>query len=311
MIDEALRSRLEVLNRSPIPVQISLGHKDGAAPSPGVTLPKSAAVQKTPRPENLPTPPFPASPRKLTPGLLRFGNVVETAQGPHLRIRLPIENFWPNGTQFIALRQEFLQSQLAAAEHAIEPSLILVPEFASLVGALPDRAVCLDLETCGLAGSALFLIGLFRQIEGQPTIELLLARNYAEEPAVLATLWQTMLDHHVLLTFNGKTFDWPMVIERSVRHRLKPIAAPNNFIHIDILHHARRRWRKQLPNCRLQTLEQHVCRRHRTDDIPGHRIPGVYADYVRTGFERDMESVLHHNALDLVTLFDLALRLAA
>ena len=48
------------------------------------------------------------------------------------------------------------------------------------------------------------------------------ARNYAEESAVLATLWQTIADHQVLLTFNGKTFDWPMVIERSIRHRLQP-----------------------------------------------------------------------------------------
>src|SRR4029077_6149945 len=135
-------------------------------------------------------------------------------------------------------------SQLTAAQQAIEPSLVLTPEFASLVRALPDRAIGLDLENCGLAGSALFLLGLFRQIAGQPTVELLLARNYAEEPAVLATLWQTMADHHVLLTFNGKTFDWPMVIERSIRHRLEPAAAPNGFLHIDILHHSRRRWRK-------------------------------------------------------------------
>ena len=54
-----------------------------------------------------------------------------------------------------------------------------------------------------------------------------------------------------------------------------------------------------------------VCRRRRPDDIPGHRNPAVYADYVRTVFERDMDKVLYHNALDLVTLFDLALRLAA
>jgi uncharacterized protein YprB with RNaseH-like and TPR domain len=302
MIDESLRTRLEALNRAPIAVQTVPARTNGEA--------ASAAERSIPRP-HISTPARTASaPTKLTPGLLRSGDVVETLYGPHLRIRLPLENLWPSGTQLIAARQEFLQSQLAAAQQAIEPSLVLAPEFASLVGALPDRAIGLDLETCGLAGSALFLIGLFRQIEGEPTIELLLARTYAEESAVLATLWQTIAEHHVLLTFNGKTFDWPMVIERSVRHRLQPVAAPINFLHIDILHHARRRWRKQLPNCRLQTLEQHVCRRHRTDDIPGHRIPAVYADYVRTGFERDMDSVLHHNALDLVTLFDLALRLA-
>jgi uncharacterized protein YprB with RNaseH-like and TPR domain len=134
-------------------------------------------------------------------------------------------------------------------------------------------------------------------------------------------------DHDVLLSFNGKSFDWPMVVERSVRHRLKPVgwASPaNGFafelgpvgnghpakVHIDILHHARRRWRKRLPDCRLQTLERHVCRRTREADIPGHAIPGVYADFVRTGFERDMDRVLYHNALDLITLVDLAHRLA-
>jgi uncharacterized protein YprB with RNaseH-like and TPR domain len=311
MIDESLRTRLEALNRAPIAAQTAPAHANGEAASAGLSLPKPVAGRTTKR-SHISTPSRPTPPVKLTPGLLRSGDIVETGHGPHLRIRLPLENLWPNGAQLIASRQEFLQSQLATAQQAVEPSLVLAPEFASLVGALPDRAIGLDLETCGLAGAALFLIGLFRQIEGQPTIELLLARNYSEEPAVLATLWQTIADHHVLLTFNGKTFDWPMVIERSVRHRLQPaVATTNNFLHIDILHHARRRWRKYLPNCRLQTLEQHVCRRHRTDDIPGHRIPGVYADYVRTGFERDMDSVLHHNALDLVTLFDLALRLAA
>jgi hypothetical protein len=58
-------------------------------------------------------------------------------------------------------------------------------------------------------------------------------------------------------------------------------------------------------------LEWHVCRRTRAADIPGHAIPAAYAQYVRTGFERDMDIVLYHNALDLVTLFDLAHRLAA
>jgi uncharacterized protein YprB with RNaseH-like and TPR domain len=314
MIDDSLRSRLEALNRGPMPAGTATERPAGEVASRAKSLRMSVAG---PQAKNTPIRPTATQSRpaphtiKPTPGLLRSGAEVETSSGPHLRIRLPIENLWPNGSQLIAARQQFLQMQLATAQQAIEPKVALAPEFASFIGALPDGAVGLDLETCGLAGSALFLIGLIRQIEGQPTIELLLARNYAEEAAVLDTLWQTIAGHQVLLTFNGKTFDWPMVLERSVRHRLKVNDAARNRLHIDILHHARRRWRRQLPNCRLQTLEQHVCRRLRTDDVPGHRIPAVYADYVRTGFEREMDSVLHHNALDLVTLFDLALRLAA
>jgi uncharacterized protein len=301
-VDEKMRRRLEVLNRGPLPATVRRSIQAAAPP----------ATRPIARPQTKPAESisnFTSS--RPTASLLHSGDVVETPVGQHLRIRLSVEALWQNGGQLIAARQDFLTSRLAIANQAIEPTIAISPEFTSLIKALPDRTVALDLETCGLAGCALFLVGLFRHIAGNPTIELLLARNYAEEAAVLNTLWETLTNYDVLLTFNGKTFDWPMVLERSVRHRLqnhKPLA---QFTHIDILHHARRRWRKQLPNCKLQTLEWHVCRRRRAADIPGSQIPAVYANYVRTGFERDMDTVLHHNALDLVTLFDLALRLAA
>jgi uncharacterized protein YprB with RNaseH-like and TPR domain len=305
-LDESLRSRLEALNRGPLPPPAP--QQPIVVTSIGVST--AAAAMRTPSQLKIPVV-LPGAGSKAIPGLLRSGAEVETEYGQHLRVCIPIDELWRNSSQLIATRQQYLQSQLSIAQQAVKPNIALDPEFAALIAALPDRTVALDLETCGLAGSALFLIGLCRQIDGQATIELLLARNYAEEAAVLASLWRTIADCDVLLTFNGKSFDWPMVIERSVRHRLQFPDAHNGFVHIDILHHARRRWKKTLPNCRLQTLEWHVCRRHRTDDIPGHRIPAVYADFVRTGFERDMDAVLHHNALDLVTLFDLALRLAA
>jgi uncharacterized protein YprB with RNaseH-like and TPR domain len=183
-------------------------------------------------------------------------------------------------------------------------------EFAALVAAMPERMLLLDLETCGLGGAALFLAGVLRQVDAVPTVELLVARNYAEEHAVLESLWQIIANQEVLVTFNGKAFDWPMVLDRSVRYRLEAARSPRKLLHVDMLHHARRRWRRQLPDCRLQTLERFVCRRSRSGDIPGHRIPAAYADYVRTGFERDMEAILYHNAMDLVTLLDLSLRLA-
>jgi len=298
-LDESIRTRLEALNRAPLPSMVPHAQgKTTAAPIHYLQPTKSSIKPAAILPQ-------------YSPGLLRSGETVENSDGQHLRICIPIETLWKDSRQLIATRQEYLHSQLGIARQAIEPALAIDPEFAALIAALPDRTVALDLETCGLAGSALFLVGLCRHIHGEPTIELLLARTYAEEAAVLASLWNIFFDCDVLLTFNGKSFDWPMVIERSVRHRLQFPDPHDEFVHIDILHHARRRWKKMLPNCRLQTLEWHVCRRRRTDDIPGHRIPAVYADFVRTGFERDMDAVLHHNALDLVTLFDLALRLAA
>jgi uncharacterized protein YprB with RNaseH-like and TPR domain len=298
-LDESIRSRLEALNRAPLPAPVRHAHVDAArisersVPEAKIAFIPAVGLQKS------------------ISGLLHSGQPMENSDGEHLRICIPLETLWNNGPQLIASRQEYLQSQLAIANGAIEPTIAIDPEFASLIAALPDRTVALDLETCGLAGSALFLVGLCRCVNGETTIELLLARNYSEEAAVLASFWKIIAECDVLLTFNGKSFDWPMVVERSVRHRLQFPGPDERLIHIDILHHARRRWKKMLPNCRLQTLEWHVCKRRRTGDIPGHRIPAVYAEYVRTGFEREMDAVLHHNALDLVTLFDLALRLAA
>jgi uncharacterized protein YprB with RNaseH-like and TPR domain len=278
MIEDQLRRRLESLNRAPLPPINANAFSIGAPSTTSHAKSSSSGIL----------------PMRQAPALLLHGEVVETAAGEHWRVRQPLDAIWQGGEELVAARRKNLQSRLAMSQET----------------ALPDRAIVLDLETCGLAGAALFLVGMLRQIDGAATIELLLARNYAEEATVLESLWQIVAGQDVLVTFNGRTFDWPMVLERSIRHRLKR-DAERPLHHIDVLHHARRRWRKQLPNCRLQTLERHICRRHRPADIPGHAIPGVYADYVRTGFERDMNTVLCHNAADLVTLLDLALRLAA
>ncbi|MFW6171353.1 MAG: ribonuclease H-like domain-containing protein, partial [Planctomycetota bacterium] len=80
-------------------------------------------------------------------------------------------------------------------------------------------------------------------------------------------------------------------------------------IHCDLLHHARRRWKDKLPDCKLQTLERYVCRRRRTADIPGREIPSAYHDFVRSGDAWLIRAVLHHNALDLVTLLQLSMLL--
>ena len=76
-------------------------------------------------------------------------------------------------------------------------------------------------------------------------------------------------------------------------------------MHCDLLHHARRRWKGLLPNCKLQTLERYVCRRYRTSDLAGALVPAAYHDFVRTGETRHLDEILHHNALDLVTLVQL------
>jgi len=180
-------------------------------------------------------------------------------------------------------------------------------ELAALAACLPAGAVFLDLETCGLGSSTIFLAGVIYHVGGGYRLSQLLARHYGEEAALLWRLAQLVEDKQVLVTFNGKSFDWPCVLDRTVCHRLPPPG--QDMTHCDLLHHARRRYKHELPNCKLQTLEWYLCGRRRVDDIPGSEIPAAYHEFVRTGAEDEMQSILHHNALDLLTLLELAERL--
>jgi uncharacterized protein YprB with RNaseH-like and TPR domain len=320
MDDERLRRRLEAINRGETPPRIE-DAMQGAMPT------EHSDVGMLPRRENMPLKKVSSSSRvvKPIPALLERGEVIRTSAGEHLRVRLPIDELWPGGSRLVAARQQHLRQLLDAQTQEADSPGALEADFAAFAAALPDRALLLDLETCGLAGAALFLVGLLRHVDGLPTVELLLARDYSEEQAILESLWDAMAAHNVLVTFNGKSFDWPMVVDRSTRHRLSARRTAgqassgtlwqgtvgSNVRHVDVLHHARRRWREVLPDCRLQTLEELICRRRREGDLPGQMIPAAYAEYVRTGFEREMDAILFHNAVDLVTLLDLALRLAA
>jgi uncharacterized protein YprB with RNaseH-like and TPR domain len=300
---------------------------------------------------------------------LESGEVVENSGGKHLRIVQAVEAIWNGGERLALARHNILRqtpphsddSELQSPERSVE-RLGHRRELGALVDLFPDRAMFLDVETCGLAGAALFLVGILRRMGGRLAVELLLARNYAEEKAVLVSLWQRAATHDMLVTFNGKSFDWPMVLDRSTRYLLgragcaggnrfdspknggmkewrnegmnqageAPVGIPPflhssipssrdsiragpvqpELMHIDILHHARRRWRGKLPDCKLQTLERYICGRRRHGDIPGAEIPAAYQRFVETGDPREMELILFHNALDLVTLLELSLRLA-
>lgn len=172
----------------------------------------------------------------------------------------------------------------------------------------PERALFIDTETTGLAGNMVFLLGAMRIAGGDIVLTQVLARDYREEPALLEA-WRGMAaSADMLVSFNGKSFDVPILRDRVGLHRLE---APPERLHVDLLHHARRRWRSVLPDCRLQTIEWRLCGRRRVGDIPGEEIPAAYHDFVRTGDARDMLTVMHHNALDLFTLADIALALAS
>jgi len=169
----------------------------------------------------------------------------------------------------------------------------------------PTDVVFLDLETTGLGNSPLFLIGTMLWNDGSFVVRQYLARNYAEEAAVISLFLEACDGKRLLVTFNGKSFDVPYVRTRSVANGI-----PYPFVpaHFDMLHECRRIWKDVLPNCKLQTLESHICGRARCGDIPGEEIPEAYHAYVRTENAWQMVEVLKHNMLDLITMADLMTR---
>ena len=133
--------------------------------------------------------------------------------------------------------------------------------------------------------------------------EQLLARDYAEEAAILQKFGERHADARLLVTFNGKAFDLNLIRERAAYHGVEmPDRDPP---HLDLLHESRRRWRGRLPNYKLQTLEQYLCGRHRAGDIPGSAIPDAYHQYVDTQDARRIADILRHNLLDILTMAEI------
>lgn len=175
------------------------------------------------------------------------------------------------------------------------------------------RLLFLDLETTGLfggAGTQAFLVGC-ATIDGDSIrVRQFLMPGFEHERAVLAELQSWSNDHGALCTYNGRTFDVPLVETRFMFHR---VACPLEGVpHLDMLHAARRLWRQRPltmgtpdpddSSCSLAVLEKHLAGMHRIGDVPGYEIPSRFFRFVRDGDARPLEAVLEHNRLDLISL---------
>ncbi|MCJ7434113.1 MAG: ribonuclease H-like domain-containing protein [Anaerolineales bacterium] len=173
------------------------------------------------------------------------------------------------------------------------------------ISSLPiEQFAFLDTETSGLSGGTgtyAFLVGVARFINGEFILQQFFMRDPAEEPALLEGLAQFIAPCALLATFNGKTFDAPLLATRYSMHHM-PVPF-KNYSHLDLLPLARRLWRDRLPSRTLKYLEEHVLGLMRSDDeVPGYEIPWLYFDYLRTGDARPLGGVFYHNAMDVVTL---------
>jgi uncharacterized protein len=175
----------------------------------------------------------------------------------------------------------------------------------NLLGGGDSRCLFLDLETTGLAGGAgtyAFLVGLAWFDGCTFRVRQFFLASYAAERMLLQAVHEVVDDMDTVVTYNGKSFDLPVLETRYVMNRMATPFA--DVPHVDMLHPARRLWRRddEESNCRLTMLEQTLCGHRREGDVPGFEIPARYFHYVRTGDARQLEAVLEHNRLDLLSL---------
>jgi uncharacterized protein YprB with RNaseH-like and TPR domain len=175
-----------------------------------------------------------------------------------------------------------------------------------------DDFIFLDTETTGLSGgtgTVAFLVGAGFFTDDMFVLRQYFMRDYDEEPAMLRELAGLLSTRKGLVTFNGKAFDWNLLITRFMFNRLHP--GMQDPVHMDLLYPSRALWRDRLESCKLTSLEENILGEYRIDDIPGAMIPAVYFSFLEDRDLKDIKRVLEHNRLDILTLVSLLARIHA
>lgn len=167
----------------------------------------------------------------------------------------------------------------------------------------PEGALFIDTETTGLssgAGTLPFLVGCGFFDDGVFVVEQYFCREPSEEPAQLEALAERLAQARYLVSFNGKSFDMPLINTRYIINKMKNPGY--NLPHLDLLHVCRRIFKRRLNDRSLQNLERVILGFTREGDIPGALIPEAYRDYLFGHGEDQIAAILEHNLLDIVAL---------
>ncbi|MGH2588465.1 MAG: ribonuclease H-like domain-containing protein [Dehalococcoidia bacterium] len=230
-----------------------------------------------------------------------------------------LPGFWqdtPVGRVFVVERRFELEHRHGALPLGrtvnIAPALLArLGRDAALAAVDLRRVAFLDTETTGLAGgtgTVAFLVGMGHFLDGHFRLRQYFLEDLDGEEAMIRALTDYLADFDGVVTFNGKTFDMPLLATRVRMTRTR--RGLDDIAHLDLLHPARRLYRDRIPSCRLQELERRYLGLERMEDIPGWEIPSVYFRYVRTRRFRALLPVFEHNALDVLSLVTLAAHLA-
>ena len=167
----------------------------------------------------------------------------------------------------------------------------------------PRRILYLDTETTGLGGSGTvaFLVGMGYLTDSGFEVHQFLMRDYPEEPFLLKHVAAGLGKFDVLCTFNGTTFDVPLLESRFLMNRMDRDCL-TELPHLDLLHMCRRLWKLRLGRCNLGRLEEVILGKPREDDLPGSEVPQRYFTYLKTKQMELLDDILKHNAQDIASL---------
>lgn len=174
-----------------------------------------------------------------------------------------------------------------------------------------ERLLFFDSETTGLgvgAGNVPFMLGFGYYEKDAFVVEQLMIRHPGEESAMLAYANELFARFHYLVTYNGRTFDWPILRGRFVLCRLEP--ERETWRHLDLLYASRSLWKGTMPSCRLGAVEAERLGFAREDDVSGSLAPALYFRYLADGDASVLHGVFVHNERDVLSLASLAVHIA-
>lgn len=250
-------------------------------------------IQTTPQPAT----PNPQAPPPLMPG----GRLEETAVGPCFVVDTVYPLHHQHGTAPLSALLD--HSPAAAIPFCAEPRF--------------DRChfrdfLFIDTETTGLAGAGTiaFMVGAAFFEEEAFVVRQYFLRDHGDEPAMLLLLDELLADKAGLITFNGRSFDLPLLDRRYLMNRMDSDLMQQP--HLDLLPPARRLWRERLGSCALSALEPQLLHVQRAQaDVPGWLIPSLYHQYLLSGDTAEMERVFYHNHIDMLSMVTLATQVMA
>ena len=220
-----------------------------------------------------------------------------------------IGNFWSNPQGEIFVSENYFPSEYFEGRIGIfsleNTSILSTWAKNDIPDNMPTNSIYfLDTETTGLSGGTgtyTFLVGIGRIEDNLFHLYQFFMRDPSEETALLFAIEELIASCSIIVTFNGKSFDIPLLKSRyQVNGWKEPFST---LIHIDLLHLARKLWKNRLPSRTLPNLEAQILGILRTEeDIPGWMVPQIYFDYLRDGDATPLRNVFYHNSMDVVSL---------